>query len=144
MTTKEQERAALAKVESILATLDGDGWVNTAFAGCVDDARENIESDFALSWKDRAENYRNGMMIAQCERDDARRALKEAHDAMTTAHDEYVSLSRQYENLCRVKAETENTAADESARADAAEKEAARLLDENLRLKARLYDLLCK
>lgn len=144
MTTKEQERAALAKVESILATIDGDGWVNTAFAGCVDDARENIESDFAISWKDRAENYRNGMMIAQYERDDARRALKEATDALTVAHDEYVSLSRQYEALCRVKAETENTAADESARADAAEKEAARLLDENMKLKARLYDLLCK
>lgn len=55
MTTKEQERKALDQIKSILATLDKDGWINTAFAGVVEDAEENIENDFALSWKDRAE-----------------------------------------------------------------------------------------
>lgn len=56
MTTKEKERKALDQIESILNTLDEDSWVRTAFEGCTEDARENIENDFALSmngrWQD--------------------------------------------------------------------------------------------
>lgn len=53
MTTKEQERAALAKIEKILATVDPDGWLAEAFRGCLDDARQNIENDFVCSYYDR-------------------------------------------------------------------------------------------
>ena len=56
MTTKEQERKALEQIKNILSTLDANGWVCTAFEGCVRDAEENIDSDFALSmngrWQD--------------------------------------------------------------------------------------------
>lgn len=144
MTTKEQERAALEKIESILATLDADGWVNTAFAGCVDDARENIFSDFALSWKERAECYSNGAEQARRERDDARQQLKDAETDLNNAAVAYKSLLSQHTNLLSDAAGMETALKDARERADAAEKEAARLLDENVRLKARLYDLLCK
>ena len=61
MTTKEQERAALDKIEKILKTVDPNGWVATACAGCGDDARNNLDEDAAYSWKDRAESYKKDM-----------------------------------------------------------------------------------
>lgn len=53
MTTKEQELKALEQIKKILAGLDADGWVATAFEGCAEDAEENIQNDFALSMKSR-------------------------------------------------------------------------------------------
>ena len=58
MTTKAQDRAILAKIENLLKDQDPDGYLMTAFAGCIEDARENIENDFSNSWKDRAEHAR--------------------------------------------------------------------------------------
>ena len=55
MTTKEQERKALAQIEKIVSALGEDSYIKTAFAGCFEDARENIESDAAFSMKDRYE-----------------------------------------------------------------------------------------
>lgn len=82
MTTKEQERKALAQIEKILGTLDRDSWVNTAFAGCVEDARENIKNDFANSAKERAEHYEKKYNEAKQEAKEAREAL-EAMQART-------------------------------------------------------------
>lgn len=58
MTTKQQERDALAKIEKILKSIDEDGYVNIAFAGCVEDARRNIDEDAAYSAAESAEHYR--------------------------------------------------------------------------------------
>lgn len=55
MTTKEQERKALAQIRKIVESLGEDSYVGTAFAGCFEDAEENIENDFAMSMKDRYE-----------------------------------------------------------------------------------------
>jgi len=59
MTTKQQERDALAKIEKILKSIDADGYVNIAFAGCVEDARRNIDEDAAYSERDRANHFNN-------------------------------------------------------------------------------------
>ena len=59
MTTKQQERDALAKIEKILQGIDPDGYVNTAFAGCVEDAHRNIDEDAAYSERDRANHFNN-------------------------------------------------------------------------------------
>lgn len=53
MTTKEQERNALSKIQKVLAEVDKDGWVYVAFRGVVEDARMNIDNDFACSYFDR-------------------------------------------------------------------------------------------
>lgn len=50
-TTKADERAALELIRGILAELDPDGYVNTAFEGCCDMAESNIDNDFANSYK---------------------------------------------------------------------------------------------
>ena len=55
MTTKEQERKALAEISAIIEKLGPDSYIGIAFDGCVQDAVENIENDWACSWKQRAE-----------------------------------------------------------------------------------------
>lgn len=52
VSTKEQERTALEQIKAILATLEPDSYVNTAFKGCVEIAESNIDNDFACSLKD--------------------------------------------------------------------------------------------
>lgn len=51
ITTKEMERKALEKIRKIVAELGEDSYVATAFEGCFEKAEENIENDFACSWK---------------------------------------------------------------------------------------------
>ena len=46
-----------------MEALGPDSYIATAMAGMIEDAKENIENDFALSWKDRAENYEKKLDI---------------------------------------------------------------------------------
>ena len=81
MPTKEQERKALAKIEKILEELGNNpdtSYVCRAFQGCVEDARENIDFDFANSQKDRADDLEKKLEQAKAERD----ATREAYDAL--------------------------------------------------------------
>lgn len=54
MTTKQQEREALAKIQMIIAGLGEDSYVGAAFEGCIDLAAQNIDNDFLDSMKGRA------------------------------------------------------------------------------------------
>ena len=54
MATKEQERKALEQIKKIIEGLGKDSYIATAMDGMIEDAEENIENDFAMSWKDRA------------------------------------------------------------------------------------------
>ena len=56
MTTKEQERKALAQIKKIVESLGEDSYIAAAFEGCFEIAEENIENDFACSMKQRAES----------------------------------------------------------------------------------------
>lgn len=56
MTTKEQERKALAQIKKIVESLGEGSYVATAFEGCFEIAMENIENDFACSMKQRLES----------------------------------------------------------------------------------------
>lgn len=53
MTTKEQERKALAQIKKIVESLGEDSYIGIALEGCLEDAETNIENDWALSMKDR-------------------------------------------------------------------------------------------
>lgn len=56
MTSKDQERKALQQIKEIVNGLGSDSYLAAAFSGCFEDAEEDIENDFALCWKDRAES----------------------------------------------------------------------------------------
>lgn len=51
MTTKEQERTALAKIRKIVEGLGEDSYVGTALEGCFEIAERNIEYDWASSYQ---------------------------------------------------------------------------------------------
>ena len=51
MTTKEQERKALAQIRKIVEGLGENSYLSFAFEGCFEKAEENIENDFACSYK---------------------------------------------------------------------------------------------
>ena len=53
--TKEQERKALEQIKKIVDKLGEDSYIATAFEGCFEVAEENIENDFALSLKQKAD-----------------------------------------------------------------------------------------
>lgn len=53
--SKQQERDALDQIRAIVDTLGPDSYLATAFAGCFEDAEENIKNDFACSMKQRLE-----------------------------------------------------------------------------------------
>lgn len=55
MKTKEQERKALEQIKKIVEKLGKDSYIATAFEGCFEVAEENIENDFALSLKQKAD-----------------------------------------------------------------------------------------
>lgn len=76
MTTKEQERQALAKIKKILEGLEENSWVRSAFAGCVEDAHENIENDWCLSYKDRYELSQKHLNEANQERQELREKVE--------------------------------------------------------------------
>lgn len=106
MTTKQQEREALAKIKEIINGLGEGSYVATAFEGCYEIAIENIDNDFACSMKQRyeseskrreeAERANKGMADkvakAEMERDAAREAL---HEITKNREDEIAELSKQ-------------------------------------------------
>lgn len=61
MTTKAQEREALAKIREIVAGLGEDSYVGKAFEGCFEIAEENIENDFVSSMKHLYELAQQGL-----------------------------------------------------------------------------------
>ena len=55
MTTKEQERKALAQIQKIVDGLGENSYVAAAFEGCFEIAADNIENDFACNLLQRIE-----------------------------------------------------------------------------------------
>lgn len=153
MITKEQERKAVEKIEKIIAELGTDSYVEAAFRGCADLARQNIDNDFMESMQDKyfeAENKRNEEIIKKT------RAVKEAEEAHQDAimyEDKYEELVKEYENykqradedFQRMK-EQRDEAVDEAGNLYDKLHERDRRIEEQaqeiIELKAKLYDLM--
>ena len=74
IATKEQERKALEKIKKIIAELGEQSYIATAFDGCIEDAEENIENDFALSMKQRYDDTL--AKLNECEREKENEAAR--------------------------------------------------------------------
>lgn len=85
VTTKEQERKALAKIREIVKSLGENSYVGTAFEGCFEIAEENIEYDFADSMKGRLET--------------ARECADRSDETAKKLYDENQSLKQKIERL---------------------------------------------
>ena len=153
MVTKEQERKALEQIKKIVDSLGADSYIATAFDGCFEDARENIENDFALCMKDRYETERKRAKDLQEEVDRLKADLrkeKEVSEELGKAikktqeqenatiqmiESERDTLKCQVADLLDRESELVSLRDDAECRAEVAEAEI-------IRLKAKLYDLI--
>ena len=90
ITTKEQEREALAKIKKILGGLEPDSYVNTAFKGCIEIAESNIDNDFACSLKESLESQKRAYDALEAEWQiykEQRDVLQKENDALKSSID---------------------------------------------------------
>lgn len=126
MTTKADERKVLDQIQALLLTIDPTGYVNTAFEGCVDVARENIENDFACSYKQRAESAE---------------ATVEQYQGLAKRNKDLVS---EVERLKNVKHEVDRDMTGTLAELDKAKEKLKEYENTILTLKAKLYDYMTR
>ena len=150
MTSKEQERKALEKIRKIVEELGENSYVGTAFEGCFEDAEYNIRDDAAYSMKSRWESAKASRdelelkvkdqadQIKRCQaaNENIRLYLDEKDKALNTKDYRIAELSASLKEVSHQCTEHWNHWQEAEKKLD--EKE-----DEIIRLKAKLYDLMC-
>ncbi len=141
MMTKEQERKALSQIENILNACDPDGYVATAFDGCVEMAATNIDCDWLGSMKaerDAAQRHKESFLAENKEQakqiDEQKKKINQLQEDLNKEHNdrmqEIVKLTDKYNEQLTVN-ETLNAKVQD-------------LEQQIIQLKAKLYDLLIK
>ena len=141
MTTKEQERKALEQIKKIVAGLGEGSYVATALDGMFEDAEENIENDFALSWKDRAQTAEKRLAELQA---DYNRQISEMSARRVEAENKLAIAESNLEIVCKARDEWHDAYNKAQNAANVAEANVAAQEEEIIRLKAKLYDMMTK
>ena len=155
MATKEMERKALEEIRNIVEDLGKDSYIGMAMDGVFEDAEQNIENDWAMSWKERAETYNKKLeeLAKIYDRDtyESSRKLELTQKELETAK-HHMELEAERANALKEKLDTETKCCD-LRRQEAYEKEQEifNLKEqisfkdrEIMELKAKLYDLMVK
>lgn len=151
MTTKEQERKALARIRKIVNELGEDSYIATAFDGVWELAESNIEDDFANSvsfyiskWHQAEDElaHKSGEYLNKV--NDLKKQNREL-----TAEVEYQKSEVEFTKKCLADKNTDYVNAcnrvDEVSRALREEQEKTAALEhEVMKLKAKLFDLMYK
>jgi chromosome segregation ATPase len=140
MATKDEEREALKKIRRIVSGLGEESYIGFAFDGCFEIAEDNIENDFATSFKGKYENERKAKaeMTALYENEEAR--CKILNDDLQKTANKVKNLEQQLE-MANKNAHTAlkwNT--DAQKQIEERDEKIAQYEHEILILKARLYD----
>lgn len=94
MTTKEQERQAIAKIRRIVEGLGENSYVGTAMEGVLEVAEQNIEYDAAFSLKGEAEVSEKRKREAEEENEKLKKLLEEEREIVNN-HSERMVLYRR-------------------------------------------------
>lgn len=140
MTTKEQERKALARIRKIVAELGEDSYLATAFDGAWEIAEENIENDFGNSTKFYVDKYNGTDSRAVAAENKIRELTAEVEFQKGEAEfhkKAYVEKNKDYNGACEKIEELVKARQDAEERVEALELE-------TMKLKAKLYDLMMK
>lgn len=144
MATKDMERKALEEIRNIVEDLGKDSYIGMAMDGVFEDAEQNIENDWAMSWKNRAETATKKLHDTEAQINDVivnagkyknELALAKQHMELEAqrANDAYAKLHNTTEQLRDVTDAMDQLKADNEAMAN-----------EIIKLKAKLYDLMVK
>lgn len=106
MTTKQQEREALAKIQKIIAGLGEDSYIGTALDGCLEIAEQNIENDWACSMKQKVDSAENQILVLQVDRDawkataqDLQNNVKKLQKDLETCQLRVDAAEREYQEM---------------------------------------------
>lgn len=92
IATKDQERKALEKIKKIVNDLGEESYLSTAFDGCFEIAKENIENDFARNFKKEKEAVMLDLEAAE-------KNLVEADNKINKLKDQIEKLNDQIEKI---------------------------------------------
>lgn len=140
MTTKEQERKALARIRKIVAELGEDSYIATAFTGAWEIAEENIENDFGNSTKFYVDKYNGTDSRAVAAENKIRELTAEAEYQRSEAEFAKKGLAEREADI--MKMSEKNDGLRMELLEEKQKNEALEL--EIMKLKAKLYDLMTK
>ena len=140
MTTKEQERKALARIRKIVAELGEDSYIATAFDGAWEIAEENIENDFGNSTKFYVDKYNGTDSRAVAAENKIRELTAEAEYQRSEAEFAKKGLAEREADI--MKMSEKNDGLRMELLEEKQKNEALEL--EIMKLKAKLYDLMTK
>ena len=142
MTTKEQERKALEQIKKIVADLGENSYVGTAFAGCFEDAEQNIEYNAAFSPLGRAESVtENNRELCEA-LDVAKRENEKLQKQLDSLQWKYELAINRFNQEHHDRCEGWGKFNETQAQLELAEDKAEKLELEVMRLKAKLFDLM--
>ena len=144
MATKAEERKALEQIVKIVESLGEDSYIATAMHGMVEDARENIENDFALSMKDRVEDEKKKLAIREGQLDKMAKELITLRKEKESGLAQLQQVTEERTDLWNQLQEAEQTAHENLDRVLALQEINRGQADQIIRLKAKLYDMMTK
>lgn len=140
MTTKQQEREALELIRRTIETLGADSYVATALEGCLDIAEENIECDMACSMKQRWESAQTDLVSSVEEKRKLGKKIEEQETEICIYERRIEEAERVNANLRSSLADTTGTMRGLQADLEAETAKVAKLEQQIIELKAKLYD----
>ena len=144
MSTKQQELEALKKIREIVAELGPDSYIATAFEGCFEIARSNIENDFADSMKARWQDADRKLNEASGTIEDLRAKLAESEKDYEAAHATAQQIAEEKDaEIASIKNELIN-ASKIATYIKEYQRRTEKAEGEIICLKAKLYDYLIK
>ena len=149
MTTKAEERKALEQIKKIMESLGEHSYIATAMDGMIKDAEDNIENDWAMSWKDRAQTAEQACDLRReeayklGEEVKALKAQNENQTKMLELRDEW--LKQKSDRIDELNHQIENAGKDiceKISEISEMQKRIEALEMETIKLKAKLYDMI--
>ena len=136
--TKNEEYEALVQIRGILKDFDPEStYIGKAFEGCVEQADENLSSDFMMSYKGRYDNVSEQLHAANVRIIELTKTLNQKDDAIARLEDAKDQLGKDLEGVKVAYAKLEY-------KLERAKETADRRRQTILELKAKLYDMMTR
>lgn len=142
MTTKAQERKALEQIRKIVEGLGEDSYIGMAFEGCFEIAEENIENDWGCSMKQNFESAvkeQGKLREIAAELQEENRKFKARAEK---AENLYNTTQKSADSWCAKYHEAADSATENWNKFREMEDKVEALELENMKLKAKLYDMM--
>ena len=135
MVTKDQERKALEQIREIVEGLGEDSYIGMAMIGVLEDAKENIENDWACS------NYDRWQMAEQ-KLEQTKQGNIELLDRLNEATNQNNDFKKRIEDLENRCGEYHKNVIESWNKFRAEEDKRIAAEEQIIRLKAKLYDMM--